>query len=71
MEEENIEDIAFMDIAIKADGKTYIEVFDNGDLPKVIALAMVKDDNLLGIMAEAYIIYQEKMGMSQNLKTKN
>jgi hypothetical protein len=32
---------------------------------------MVQDDNLLGLLAEAYIIYQDKMGMTQDSKTKN
>jgi hypothetical protein len=70
-QETNIKEIAFLEVTLYEDGKCFIEIADNGQLSKNIAMAMVKDDNLLGILAEAYIIYQDKMGITQHSKTKN
>jgi hypothetical protein len=69
--EENTKEVAYLDVTVHEDGKCFIEIADNGELAKIIAKAMVQDDNLLGLLAEAYIIYQDKMGMTQDLKTKN
>lgn len=70
-QETGTKEVAFLDVTIYESGKCFIEIADNGELAKTIALAMVKDDNLLGLLAEAYIIYQDKMGITQNSKTKN
>lgn len=61
----NTNEVAFLDVTIYESGKCIIEISDNGELSKVIAKAMVQDDNLLGILAEAYIIYQEKIGIKK------
>lgn len=70
MEEKDNNEVAFMDVTIYDDGKCYIEVSDNGHLAKNIAMAMIKDDTVLSILAEAYIIYQEKIGQLNTI-TKN
>lgn len=71
MEERSTKEVAYLDVTIHEDGKCFIEIADNGELAKIIAKAMVKDDNLLGLLAEAYIIYQEKIGLADNPKIKN
>lgn len=71
MEERNTKEVAYLDVTVHEDGKCFIEIADNGELAKIIAKAMVKDDNLLGLLAEAYILYQDKIGMGENPKFKN
>lgn len=71
MEERSTNEVAYLDVTVHKDGKCFIEIADNGELAKIIAKAMVKDDNLLGLLAEAYIIYQEKIGLADNPKIKN
>lgn len=71
MEERSTKEVAYLDVTVHEDGKCFIEIADNGELAKIIAKAMVKDDNLLGLLAEAYIIYQEKIGLADNPKIKN
>ena len=71
MEERNTRDVAYLDIAVRDDGKCFIEIMDNGELAKILAKGMVQDDNLLGLLAEAYILYQEKIGTGEDPKIKN
>lgn len=71
MEEKDTKDVAYLDITVREDGKCFIEIADNGELAKIIAKAMVQDDNLLGLLAEAYILYQDRIGMGENPKFKN
>ena len=71
MEERNTKEVAYLDVTVHEDGKCFIEIADNGELAKIIAKAMVKDDNLLGLLAEAYILYQDKIGMGESPKFKN
>lgn len=71
MEERNTKDVAYLDVTVRDDGKCFIEIMDNGELAKIIAKAMVQDDNLLGLLAEAYILYQEKIGTGADPKFKN
>lgn len=69
--ETNTEEVAYLDVTIYKDGKCIVEIDDNGQLAKVIATAMVQDDNLLALLAEAYIIYQEKIGIGNSPKVTN
>ena len=70
-QETDTKEVAYLDVTVHEDGKCFIEIADNGELAKIIAKAMVQDDNLLGLLAEAYIIYQEKIGSSETPKFKN
>lgn len=71
MDKDNSDDKAYLDVTITRGDMCYVDICDNGELSKYLAIAMVQDDNLLGILAEAYILYQEKIGQDTNIKTKN
>lgn len=72
MDKNTSEDKAYLDITISHNNICYIDMFDNGELPAYIASAMVQNDELLSLLAEAYIIYQEKIGtgLARKLKIK-
>lgn len=71
MDKNTSEDKAYLDITITNGNMCYIDICNDGELPEYIASAMVHNDELLSLLAEAYIIYQEKIGTGVVQKVKN
>lgn len=59
MEEKDTNEVSFLDVTVYDDGTSKIEVLDNGGLEEVLALAIIKDERLHGLMIEVFVKYLE------------
>ena len=64
MEEQEKEEVAFLDITIYSDSTAKIELDDNGKLAKIIAGGIMSDKKLYELFAEVLILCQIKMNKS-------
>lgn len=55
-----LEEVAYLDVTIYEDSTAKIEMMDNGKLSDYISDGMIKDDSILSLMMEVFIKYQYK-----------
>lgn len=55
-----LEEVAYLDVTIYEDNTAKIEMMDNGKLSDYISDGMIKDDSILSLMMEVFIKYQYK-----------
>lgn len=61
IEEQEKEEVAFLDITIYSDSTAKIELDDNGALAKIIAGGIMNDDRLYELFTDVLILCQIKM----------
>ena len=57
----NIEEVAFLEVAVYEDGKCIIEMLDNGQISDYLSKALHKDEQLLALFVETYIKYSQQV----------
>lgn len=69
--ENELEEIAFLDVTVYADRTAKIEILGGGKLSDCISDAMIKDDTILELILESYIKYQYKINTDNINDNKN